>query len=246
MKININRFIGCITSVAFMSSCSPLYYAPSSPNMPMMIDKGDITGNIYIGRGDDVDVMGASAAFSPFKNIGITGSAFSAQSIQSSESANNGYGSSYDFGALYYRHLSPHILFDCVAGYGFGKLHINADYIGAYDSGIKRWYIQPSIYGRKNNAEIGIAIRVLKLNYNQPFLFRGSQVENAPNDSSYFFMEPTLKIGVGLKHFKFFAQGTFAGNVFNSPSLNYSVFNAIIGVTFFINPNLGKKNKDAQ
>jgi hypothetical protein len=134
MKTNVKNLIYCSSiAVCFFTSCSPVFYAPSSVPTPMISEQGEISVSGIAGVSEHATQFNFNTAY------GITNSL----AIQLNGAAFNGYDNNnkkagkarqFDFGLGYYKNLSSTWLFDVYIQSGYGELE-NTFFGGSFASG---------------------------------------------------------------------------------------------------------------
>lgn len=227
------------TVVLFVCSCQRVYYAPTGQNIPLFKDKNEFRFSATRSTGGDLEGIEVQGAFSPLKNLGVTGNYFELLNYK------KGYGRYYALGAGYYY---PHkdFVFEVYGGYGNGKSvnEFDDDYIR---SNFNKLYIQPSIgfsnkyfdfilgaqYSRVSQYNISASDSSYKI------IEITQELEMLDRDKTHYFLEPSITIRAGYKYVKLQAQLCFIPNAF---SPGYPIDNTQLNFgLFFSLPH--KKNK---
>jgi hypothetical protein len=107
--------------VLFLSgACSPVFYAPSVANTPLLRHDREVRTQGHAGAGDDVDyLVQGSVAASVRRNPGLYASAYLAGS-GGGRSRQSGVGGAWDVGIGYYRRSARRFGFEAIGAIQYG------------------------------------------------------------------------------------------------------------------------------
>lgn len=141
-KIPIRNLASVILAIVFLSSCSPVYYAPLTSVAPDLDEEGDLSiGGSLIAA--EAEGLSFNAAYSPANNIGLFMRASKLShtytKVTEIQGSSRGFGDlgipqyrsstrtntlrNYDFGVGYYSSIKPWLLFKGYLVYGEGSFN---------------------------------------------------------------------------------------------------------------------------
>jgi hypothetical protein len=186
-----------------LSSCSQYLYTPSSLNMPLASNKGEIKGSVSVGTGG-IEMQGSYCIDSHFV-VCITGT----------------HGDQRFFNTLgnvacgYYKTFSGSGRFEILGGLGYGYTHFGLEYLTNPATLVEGYCQYPLVFAQadwgyvKNHVELGFGIRGSEI-----FNFGSETVSIiGVRDSVYskittslvgqsFYLEPGLMASFGGKNVK--------------------------------------------
>lgn len=210
-----------------VSCSSPRYYiyAPTVPVNPFFKEKGESKISAYISGNSGAHLPGADlqAAYALTQHFALSGS------FSSSNEKDNYYNSEPDdsytteqryrrrtaeIGAGYFAPLNEKksVSFNLYGGYGWGRFTLREngkdansnDYYRTHESGIGKWYLQPSIHLMPGRVfRMGLVTRLTLLQYGHINTSYSpdelSQRElNLVANNNYIFVEPTMNFQIAF------------------------------------------------
>ena len=245
---------------AGMTSCVHVYYAPNTPNAPLLSQKGETRINaLYASGGNLSSFQGGEIqlAHAVSKNIGIMANGLAGGRTETVSSWNgnrndheeSGHGSYGEFGAGYFKGLDNRQkwIAELYGGFGFGS--VKNDYGSGDHSTVNhsKLFLQPSVGYKIKNFE---AVLVPRLSYikwkvkdchamnndNEYVQHDMNAIRSRPNFISF---EPALLLRAGGEDFKI--QGGLSFSNYRSTSHYFSdelieTLNASIGISINLKP----------
>jgi hypothetical protein len=223
MKTKIN-FLSALTLAglfAFLTGCSPCYYAPNAQNVPVFSEKGQGNGTFSFQFGPLSTGWNVQGALAITDHIGIMGN-YNHYSGRESSVTWNGEDYSSEFksnmgeiGAGYFQTFKDKFVVEAYGGLGGSR--INTDYEGwngdgSSSVGTTSFFIQPSMGLYKKNVRLAFSTRFRILS------FRDIQYNSSPgggtqsglidldNMSAKCLFEPAFTFRAGGEKVKFQAQ----------------------------------------
>jgi hypothetical protein len=242
------RFLILALAIGF-SSCSSYFYYPTSQNVLRFKDKGDV--NVAFGL-DEHGYKSYNLGYSLTDNVALISDFKTFHTYSSESDMRYKIGDFYwDNELIIYKNYQDRIFPAINFGYGFGQINRNEDY---YRLGVDRQFIQPSIGFSNNYFDFAVSSRFSRVHYDLKQT-RSFNLSNRQSFEEYFdlrdvgkkdfyFLEPSLTLGVGYKFAKLRFQSIYvnkisSGNLRYIESNNYLTLNC----TFNINKLLMKGNK---
>jgi len=148
---NMKNALLLLFLTATISSCNHVYYAPNTPNLPQLGEKGDGRISATYSTGGESGFNGGELqfAYAPHRYIGFMGSFMSVAKREETsngvvESGTGSYGE-LGIGLFKTRSSAKHFSMEVFAGRGFGS--VKNEYEGTDYSkvGIGKWFLQPDI-----------------------------------------------------------------------------------------------------
>lgn len=229
-----------ISACLFLAGCSPKYYVPSTQNVPLLSEKGELDLNLN-GNHQHVAFQGAYAAT---KGLGLQLNG-ALVLPQDEENGNGGSGSFVEIGAGYYRPILAHWVFETYGIFGAGGMnnhfpHTSDTYQGTdgrISATLYRYGIQPNFGYRSKHFFAGISSRLMAVTYTD---IKGSLVFDGVDQGDYlhdnntiFLFEPALTLKVGIEWLKLQVQVGYSLNAveYDFPQDH---LNASIGLNFHL------------
>ena len=239
-----------LTSI-LVASCHHVYYAPNTPNAPLLSQKGDTRINALYSAGSDSDFEGGELQFglavSGKVRIMINGF-FGGVTENTGSRDEKGNGTYVELGAGRFAALDEkrRWIGELYGGLGFGS--VKNDYgLGDHSQvNIFKPFIQPIVGYKSKYFELAIVPRLSLVTWMVKKNFIGSQEnESAKNDLDYisgkprfFAFEPAFLMRGGGEDVKLQASLSFSRfrstNVLYSPELTETL-NASIGISVNFN-----------
>ena len=199
--------------------CSPKYYVPSTQNVPLFSEKGQLDLNVN-GNQNQVGVQTAYAATNGLA-LQLNGALVVPQD---DDNGNGGSGSFVEIGAGYFKPITEHWVFETYGIFGAGGMHnhfpnsVN-DYPssdGRISATHYRYGIQPNFGFRSKHFFAGISTRLMGVSYTD---IRGnlmfddeSQANYLRNNNTMFLIEPALTLKAGFEWIKVQLQAGYSIN----------------------------------
>jgi hypothetical protein len=259
MKTKIN-FLSALTLAglfAFLTGCSPCYYAPNAQNVPVFSEKGQGNGTFSFQFGPLSQGWNVQGALAISDHVGIMGN-YNYYSGRQSSGTWNGEDFSSDFkcnmgeiGAGYFQTFKDKFVVEAYGGLGGSR--VNSEYErwdgdGSSSVGTTSFFIQPSIGLYKKNIRLAFSTRFRILSYRDVHYDAGlgggpeSEMTNLDNMSATGFFEPAFTFRAGGEKVKFQAQVGLSIRMSQSYIFEYDPLNINIGVVFCLP---GKKKSEA-
>ncbi len=237
----IKLLLAVICTCMLLVSCSPVYYAPNSCNVPLMQEKGDLTiqGSRNFEAGKDLQVSYAAS-----KNIGVL---LNYMDIKESASGNFGEGNMTEFGIGYYSKASKTAVLEIFAIAGKGSLeHSFSDSQetgGDLTADINKYAIQGNFGFRNKILEFAISVKPTYIHYSNivgDLKFENeNQIDFLNQNDELFLIESALIARLGFKSFKLQAQ---AGSSSVDDKSRFGKRSNYLAVGMFINFNFFGNN----
>jgi len=252
--------ISLLMITAGMSSCAHVYYAPNTPNAPLLSEKGETRINAMYCSGGYADYTGGELQFAHAvsKNCGIMANGFFVGQTEEvsdwnlqypSTHTEKGNGSYVELGGGYFAHVARNKKWIAEVYSGFGLGSVKSDY-GFGDNSkvsVSKFFIQPSIGFKSLYFE---AIIVPKFSYISWKIKESSVSEPSNEDKKldietmrdkpgFASFEPALILRAGGENFKIQGGLSVSSNgrrSANSPQLTESL-NASIGISINLKPS---------
>ncbi len=206
----------------FLCSCNPVYYIPTTQNVSLIHQKGQIKLAIA-ANSDQIDVNGA---YGIMKGLGfqLNGSLVFPKE---EKKGNGGSGNLFEAGLGYYYNISPSFLFDTYALVGFGNMEnhfiydqsSNTNLGGDLSAKLLRIGIQPGISYHEKYGSISGTVRISNLEYSA---IKGDLEYNGDDQLSYLnknksniIVEPAITLRGGLENIKLQMQALVSVNTCN-------------------------------
>jgi len=244
-----------ILAAIYFSSCSPVYYAPNTQNVPLLSHAGEynvsVTGNNAL-----IELQGS---VSPVNHLGIQ---VNGSFYIPNYNDNKDYGTGYmlDAGVGYYLPFGPqsHFVFETYGiggvGYAFNRFNYRDSLTpgGSISTNAARFGIQPVFGFKSKYFDAAVSSRFVGLTY---FNTTGDLIYQNLRQTDYlnmyqnsFLIEPalTLRAGVDFLKFQFQIQGSF-----NTNNPHFYQNNSTITLGLILSPNrfeniFSKKDEPAQ
>ena len=184
------------------------YYAPSSPNAPLLQHQYDLMGSMHYSSGSNYSCIEIQTACRPGKHTGII-SSYSFGDVKAEEYFKF---TRYEFGAGYITAINNNFHFEAYAGYGGGKT-TNQHYTGRSQIKNDYFFLQPaiSIANYTNNVQFafiskfnGTHFSVTDASFSkdrEPF--SASQIALLQDQPFHIFWEPGFIFRFGGEHIMF-------------------------------------------
>jgi hypothetical protein len=209
MKVPILFFdrIHIIVLVLFVSGCNPVFYAPTSHNLPLFREKHEIHITATGISTDQADGFEGQAAYSITNHFGIiaNGSYLSGENETKTRSGNGYLG---EFGAGYFKPIGENFVFEIFTGGGTGKVSTTNNNGYTFDLNFAKYFLQPTIGYSTKFADIAFSPKIAMVQ------FKHGLTENYETDvngnynlyftgkRNYIAFEPALTIRGGWKYTK--------------------------------------------
>lgn len=212
-----------ILSIAFLASCSPKYYAPTTQNAPLFTEKGE-SSIAVTGSGNQVELQAAYALGTNFA-IQANGGLFIPSDLDNGNGGSGNYG---EFGLGYFKPLKGNMVFETYGILGFGSVEnhfpstvsSNPGTTGDISAGITRFGIQPNIGYKSNRFSASLSSRFVQMQYSNikgSLVFDGEdQVNYLKNNKAHFLIEPAITLRYGFEKIKLQLQYGHSLNMTNS------------------------------
>ena len=209
---------------ALLTSCSPIYYAPNTQNVPLLSEKNEISASVA-GGDERVEVQGAYAAGNHL-GIMVNGGLFLPR--RQEDNADDGDGRFLEAGAGYFTPLGSGFIFEAYGLFGLGNvrndfpstLDDHPGTTGKIRADMFRYALQPGIGYKHRFFDVVLSSRFSVLNYTSvsgSLIFQGEdQVDYLRRNSSNFLIEPALTIRGGYEFIKLQLQIGQSLNLSNS------------------------------
>ncbi|MBX7151997.1 hypothetical protein K1X84_10180 [bacterium] len=224
----------------FIIGCSPVYYVPSTLNVPLLQKKND--GNVSFQIGDHrAELQGAYAMHN---NFGLMVNGFFIKPSEDKD-GDGGKGSFIEAGIGYFRQAQP-LVFEIYGLTGYGQLENHfpstlQDYpytTGKIKARLIRYSVQPSTGVRTKFFDMAVAIRLSLLHYydiNGNLIFEDqNQIQYLRDRSNQFIVDPAIMIRAGYERVKFQLQLGKSYNMTN-PDFNQQMGYVTYGLIFYLN-----------
>ncbi len=226
-----------------LQSCSPVYYVPNQPNMPMFRKGSEGKASFNIASplvGEVNNAFEGQISASVINHFGITTNGFiaSGKNNDSYDDSYKGQGHLWEFGLGYFNLVDNKWGVDVFAGAGKGAVTIFENDISFFKADISKWYIQPSFYFSSKHFEAGLAFRISNINYNN--VRPGKTYYDSSNKlttNRALFYEPSIFCGFGGPLVKGHVQFTPSFLISNEMDFNREKVMLSVGIDFIINRN---------
>jgi hypothetical protein len=223
-----SRLFLCILLV--IASCSPRYYAPNQPNVPLLRAKGEVRFSVLGSEGQDVNSLEFQGAYALTNKLGVMVNT----DLANGNDASHGF--IMDGGAGYYRPLRR-FTFESYGGLGIGKALNQYSSTESSDLGFTKFFLQPNIGVSARFVEAAFATRLTGLHYYRiqtTLAGPTSDLDYIRSHASSFLAEPSFIFRAGPRYAKFQFQLTRSFNL-TAPQLLQE--NAMVGIGVFFSPN---------
>lgn len=208
--------------IIFFSSCSPCYYAPNAPNVPLFTEKNEATFSTSFHLGSISRGVDIQAAYAVSNHVGIMlnynyyGGTQQSITFMGTSNQTKYRGNLFEIGGGYFRSVASKFIFETYAGVGYAGVKNNTSYSNSgttADNSVNyyRFFLQPAM-GWVPNEHIALAfsIRFGLLHYQSLNINIGEASDiydlmNINNNPS-FPIEPGFTFRVGGKVLKFQTQ----------------------------------------
>jgi len=242
-----------------ISSCSHVYYAPNTPNAPLLSEKGETRINALYTAGGYTDYTGGEVQFAHAisKNFGIMANGFFAGQTEEvsdwnlrypSTHTEKGNGSYVELAGGYFGSFdeTKKWIGEVYSGFGLGSITSDYGYGDNSKVGISKFFIQPSIGYKSRYFEMAIVPKFSYINWK----IKDSRVSSSNNEDEkgdlqsmserpgFVSFEPALILRGGGENFKIQTGLSFSTNgrhSMTSPQLVETV-NASIGISINLKP----------
>lgn len=199
--------------------CSPKYYVPSTQNVPLLSEKGQLDLNVN-GNQNQVGFQSAYAA-----TKGLALQLNGALVIPADDdNGNGGSGSFVEIGAGYFRPITDHLVFETYGIFGAGGMrnhfpnsvvdHPGTD--GRISATHYRYGLQPDFGYRSKHFFAGVSARFMGVTYTDiqgSLMFDGKDQANyLRNNSTIFLIEPAITLKAGFEWIKVQLQAGYSIN----------------------------------
>lgn len=225
-----------------LSSCTQVYYAPITKNIPLFKEKNEYRASFDFGMTDEMYTTDFQAAYSITDHFAVSTSLMFGRG--GGDTTNFGEGTYYDFALGYYKPLRIHGVFEIFGGIGKSSQHhvyvkSTSTYSGSYsDLGYTSIFIQPSIGLTLNGFDIAFTSGFSRVNFHRIVDNTStydeenkSVLSQISNHKSSILFEPAVTIRVGWKYVKLELQGIHPINLSHS-YLPFDDKKIIIGLQF--------------
>lgn len=246
MKNKNPFYILIFFALVLCQGCSPVYYVPNQPNMPMFRKGGEGKASFNIASpfvGEIDNAFEGQLSASIINHLGVTANGFitSGNNNSSDNDVYKGQGRMWEAGIGYFNLVDDKWGFDVSAGAGKCTMNIFKDNKMYFEADINRWYLQPSFYYSGKHMEAGIAFRVCGVNYVNTRLGTEypNNIDDALTTNSPLFYEPSVYFAFGGPLIKGHIQCTPSFYVGNARDFNREKLMISMGVDFIINRKYG-------
>lgn len=232
-SVKVRIWVLLLLLPVFFSNCSHYYYAPESPNVPLLSEKGDLHVDLKSSFGavgfDNVELQ---SAYALGNNIGIMGNTFrgsyvtSARSnVDSTISYRNASGNIHfaNLGVGFFTPVGKNFIFETYLGYGIGMVKNSYDSAFVSKLHYHKPFIQPSFGYKTKHFEVAISSRLSILDYNKivnsesaPSHYVENYIENIRNNRNALLFEPAITIRGGWERVKLQLQMMETYNLSNN------------------------------
>jgi len=212
---------GCAAGLMLVvTGCSPIYYAPSVHNVPMLQGKGDGTFAVHVAS-DGGAVQGAYAVA---EHVGVM---VNVNSFKQKDNNDNdgGSGSLFEVGVGYHRNLGGTVVWENYLLLGGGSVedHFSLSTgpfktgAGTLDAKFTRWGVQPSLSLHSRIVDTAVSLRLMGLKYSDAsgnLIYNGQdQVAYLNGLGSQFLVEPAITLKGGWDPIKLQLQLGWSKNI---------------------------------
>lgn len=247
-------FLVGIVIIIWLSSCSPIYYAPNTQNVPLLTHEKEYNISITGNSG----ALELQTSVSPVNHFGLqlNGSYFIPQYMNNGD---HGRGYFMDAGVGYYKAFGfdKKFVFETYAIGGFGHAYNGFMYRDSLTTGgrlstnMARYGVQPVLGFKSKYIDIAISSRFVGLSYfntTGELVFNGvRQIDYLETRQNSFLIEPafTFRAGTDFFKFQFQIQGSF-----NTLYNDFYQSNSMITLGIVLSPNryvnIFRKNPPAE
>ena len=183
---------------ASLSSCYHVYYAPNTPNAPLLTEKKEARVNALYSAGGDTEYQGGEIQYAQAvaKNIGVIGSFLAGGKTEdvsdgSATQREKGSGSYFEVGAGYFKAFDPAKKWvgEVYGGTGFGSVKNEYGLGDLSKVNIFKVFIQPAVGYKSPYFEVLFVHRVSMMNWK----IKESLFKSGENDSDKFTVDALAK-----------------------------------------------------
>jgi hypothetical protein len=229
--MKINPLIGI-----FLWACGvPLFgqhynYAPNTPNIPLVQQRGDLAFGICWGHG--TGSLELQAAYSPLKRMVVTANYFGARRGEVRRQQNAG--TDFLMGELAIGFCEPvkKGTASLLAGFGGGRIFSNYEMNNSAELNLQRWFVQPGYIYQSEFFEAAAAFRFSRLHYSQGSI----SFSIDPNDLAYIrnieaktpILLPELGLQAGIVYRPLYLGIAVSSIIQNTSLWDFSRLNAAL------------------
>lgn len=220
-------------------ACNPIYYSPSTHNIPLLEGKGDLAGAVAV-QSDRIEAQ-AAYALSDYLAVQFNGGFLSPDDL---ENGDGGSGHFLELGLGYFSPIGPRNLtweIHGLVGHGAFENHFPSTLTaspgstGELEGNMFRLGILPVLGYRAPFVEAAVSSRIAMLGYTGvtgSLVFEGEdQASLLRRDGRYYLLEPALTLRAGMDWVKFQLQ---AGYSFNITDPNFRQDDSMVTVGVFL------------
>lgn len=209
-----------LLATAALAACNPTYYAPSTQNVPLLREQGEVVGAATTD-GNRFEVQGAWAAGDHLALL-AGGSLYRPSDL---DNGNGGSGHVVEGGIGYFTSVGERFTLEVHSLAGFGSFENHFPAAGGGSAGriegkLLRVGVQPALGYRWGRVEAAASTRLARLRYSD---LQGSlvhdgadQVARLRDASSYLLLEPALTVRGGTDRVMLQLQAGWSVNVTES------------------------------
>ncbi len=243
---------GCVVGGTTGSNVVPesrqkenIYYAPSSPNAPLLTEKGDIYGTLHRSSGQGFTSIELQAAYMVGKHFGMIGS----YSFGNVKSTSNFTFNKFELGGGYAQPINQNFHFEAYAGFGLGNTN-NEHYTGTSIIKNNFFFVQPAIVlsNPKKTVQLAFVTKFVNNNFKvttdnfdhsrEPF--SADQLFQLYSKPFHIFWEPGLVFRIGGENVGFHVGYSYSKDL-SDDNLYQASDNFSLGV--YVKFNTLKKKK---
>ncbi len=204
-----NRCYYVLIACTLFVSCTPVFYAPNTSNVPLFQKKGEGMINAGFSGGEIVgggEIQGAIAA-NDHLGIMVNTAFFSGNESEESTEEGSGKGYLVEGGAGYFTTLDKNVVFEAYGGVGFGSVTNNHYYGGTSKVGLTKLFVPPALGYTVTNVDIGVASKISAVFFNVNSIegldeYDMEEINLLKENPTYFFWEPSIFIRFGFEAIK--------------------------------------------
>ena len=202
-----------IAALASLTACNPIYYSPSTQNVPLLASKGDLSGGASFGDGR----IEAHGAYAVGGSLGVELN-FTGYSPDDLTNGDGGSGSFAEGGVGMFGGVGGRLRWEVFALGAAGSFENhrpssvqgNAGTTGDISGNVFRLGVQPALGIRSEHVEAALSTRLARVGYSDvkgSLVFEGrDQVQRLRGKDAYVVLEPALTVRAGLRHVKLQVQ----------------------------------------
>ncbi len=220
-------FSVCLSSVAYLLSCSPHYYYPTQQNVLKFKEQGDAT----LSATADAESFSYNASYALTDNVGVITSFYTFDLKNSEDDPYQIDDYLLETELVFFKKMDGNFYPAVNIGYGFGELdRFNQE----YELGVKRQFLQPSMAFSSKFVDFALSSRITRVNYDLSIIDNDQYAVIDRYDlrdvgqTTFYFVEPGVTLGLGYKGVKLRAQTTFAHKL-SRGEISYIQGNIILG-----------------